>query len=70
MTTTVTWLSEVLKVDKEFYDPDVAYEFSNGRKFLNTDKTHGGIYAYALITGDDSELLVGDDMGQLIGDNV
>lgn len=28
----------------EYVKPDVAYEFSNGRKFLSSDKSSSGIY--------------------------
>lgn len=37
-------LTEVLKVDKEHYATDPAYEFSNGKVFDSTDKTDHGIY--------------------------
>ena len=37
-------LSEVLKADKHHYETDVAYEFSNGRKFESSDKSDSGIY--------------------------
>ena len=46
MTTTSEkpWLAEVLEVDKEHYEPEDVYEFSNGRKFKSTDKTDSGVY--------------------------
>jgi hypothetical protein len=46
MTTTsqTDMLSEVTKVDKDHYKRDIAYEFSNGRKFEDTDNTDSGIY--------------------------
>jgi len=66
---TVTWLSEVLKADPEHYEPDIAYEFSNDRKFLNTDKSKTtGIYGYGYIAGDDDFILVGDDDVEIMGD--
>ena len=34
----------VVKEDKEHYDPDDAYEFSNGRKFESTDNNGSTIY--------------------------
>lgn len=37
-------LSEVTKVDKDHYKRDEAYEFSNGRKFEDTDNKDSGIY--------------------------
>jgi hypothetical protein len=37
-------LSEVVKADTEHYENDVAYEFSNGRKFESSDKSDSGIY--------------------------
>lgn len=38
-------LTEVLKVDKkEHYEPEVVYEFSDGKEFKSTDKTDHGIY--------------------------
>ena len=37
-------LSEVLKADKDHYETDIAYEFSNGRKFESSDKSSSGIY--------------------------
>jgi hypothetical protein len=27
-----------------FYEPDVAYQFSNGRQFKSTDGSDGGVY--------------------------
>lgn len=39
-----TILAEVLKVDKDHYKPDTAYEFSNGVKKESTDGTGGGVY--------------------------
>ena len=38
------FLSLVLAADPDHYKPDVAYEFSNGRKFESTDQTDSGIY--------------------------
>ena len=37
-------LSEVLKIDPDHYEPEEVYRFSNGKKFLNTDKSNSGIY--------------------------
>lgn len=37
-------LTEVLTVDKEHYEPEDVYEFSNDRKFKSTDKTDHGVY--------------------------
>lgn len=39
-----TILAEVLNVDPDHYKPDVAYEFSNGKKMESTDGSDGGIY--------------------------
>lgn len=43
-TSQTTILSEVLKVDREHYEPDEVYEFSNGRKFESTDNKDSGVY--------------------------
>jgi len=39
-----SWLSEVLKADKDHYKKDESYKFSNGRKFESTDDTDSGCY--------------------------
>ena len=44
MTTTIDWLTEVTKVDKDHYGPEIVYEFSDGKKCKSTDKTDSGIY--------------------------
>ena len=31
-------LSEVLKADPDHYNPEIVYEFSNGRQFESTDR--------------------------------
>jgi hypothetical protein len=36
--------SEVKKVDKEHNHPEVVYQFSNGRKFVSTDRSENGVY--------------------------
>lgn len=41
---TYSWESEVKKHDKEHGKPNVAYEFSNGRKFYSTDRSETGLY--------------------------
>ena len=38
------WRSLVVLYDPDHYKADVAYEFSNGRKFLSTDKSDSGVY--------------------------
>ena len=39
------WLDLVLKRDpKHFISDEDVYEFSNGRKFKNTDNTDSGVY--------------------------
>ena len=43
-TSQIDWLSLVVECNDEHYDTDVAYEFSNDRKFLSTDKSNSGIY--------------------------
>ena len=66
---TISWLSVVLAHEKNFYKPDIGYEFSGDRKFYNTDKSKvSGIYGYGYIAGDDGELLVGDDGEYIMGD--
>lgn len=37
-------LSIVLELDPDHYKPDVAYEFSGGRRFLSTDSSDSGVY--------------------------
>lgn len=39
-----SYAAMVLATDPDHYKPDVAYEFSNGRKFESTDGTDSGIY--------------------------
>ena len=39
--TTKDWLSLCNEHDKDRYKEEEVYEFSNGRKFKNTDKTAG-----------------------------
>lgn len=39
-----SFLAMVVESDKDHYKPDVAYEFSNSRKFESTDGTESGIY--------------------------
>jgi hypothetical protein len=43
-TSEVSWLALVLEADKDHYKADVAYEFSNDRKFESTDGKEQGIY--------------------------
>jgi len=43
-TTTIDWRTQVLENDDEHFDRDDVYEFSNGRKFKDTDKSDSGIY--------------------------
>ena len=44
-TTTRSWKELVLKAwGKDYNKPDVAYEFSHGRKFDSTDNTEHGFY--------------------------
>lgn len=42
---TLDWASEVSKSwGPAFYEPDVAYRFSNNREFKSTDSSQGGVY--------------------------
>ena len=51
---TVNWLAEVTKAwQGKYYAADVCYQFSNGRKFLSTDGSHGGAYANSPQSDDD-----------------
>lgn len=43
-TSQASWLSQVTKADKDHYETEDAYEFSNGRTFKSTDKTDHGVY--------------------------
>ena len=38
------FLAEVVDADDEFYKDDIAYEWSNGRKHLSTDRYDTGVY--------------------------
>ena len=40
----INYLALVVKADPDHYKRDVAYEFSNGRKFVDTDNTDSGVY--------------------------
>lgn len=45
MTKIIDWAAEVRKAwGPEWSEPDVAYQFSNDRKFKSTDGAGGGIY--------------------------
>jgi hypothetical protein len=57
---TVSWLSQVIAVDNEFYQWPVAYEFSNGRKFTKSDKLWYDGLASGAITPDET-LMMGED---------
>jgi len=41
---TEPWLNIVLAMDKEYYELDPAYEFSNKREFKSSDKGSSGVY--------------------------
>ena len=40
----IDWRSVVIEADPDHFKDDIAYEFSNGRVFLSTDKSNSGIY--------------------------
>ena len=66
---TISWLSVVLAHEKNYYEPGPGYEFSNGRKFNNTDKSKSsGIYGYGYVKGDDGSIIAGDDGQEIMGD--
>lgn len=42
----IDWAAEVRKAwGPEFYQPDVSYQFSNGREFKSSDGNRGGPYS-------------------------
>ena len=43
-TTEIDMKSIVRTVDPEYDEPEVVYEFSNGREFKSTDRTDSGVY--------------------------
>ncbi|MEN6440930.1 MAG: hypothetical protein ABFD97_20360 [Syntrophobacter sp.] len=57
----------VLEADKDHYKRDVCYEFSNGRRFLDTDNTTSGVYGGHLMDAD-GFLLTDADGNALTGD--
>lgn len=40
----INWKGLVAKVDPDLNKPEIAYEFSNGRKFESSDRSDTGIY--------------------------
>jgi hypothetical protein len=47
-TLSVNWGAEVKKaLGAEYSRPDIAYEFSNGRKFNSTDQSDHGVYEHS-----------------------
>lgn len=38
------FLDLVLRADPEHYEEEIAYEFSNGRRFKSSDKSDSGVY--------------------------
>lgn len=44
-TSTIDWAAEVAKAwGTEYKQPEVVYEFSDGREFQSTDNANSGIY--------------------------
>ena len=43
-TRTLNWDGLVRKADPKKDKPEVVYQFSNGRKFVSTDRSENGIY--------------------------
>lgn len=47
----MSWLALVTEADDEYYKDPWDLEYSNGKRFYNTDKTNVGVYANPLTFG-------------------
>jgi len=47
-----SYKSLIVKIDKEHFDPDICYEFSNGKKFESTDRNGYAIKGNVTMDGD------------------